>query len=101
MTTSRPVWRVTQAPRVVEQDAFASCLDWELQKASRLAYCVSVVSMVDDPVEQGPHGSLTALAEDMAARVRATDLAAVIPARYPALLPVHPPTHSHLTILAP
>src|SRR5262249_43074237 len=99
MTTSRPVWRVTQSPRVVEQDAFASCLDWELQKASRLAYCVSVVSMVLDPVEQGPHGSLTALAEDMAARVRATDLVAVIPPRYLALPLVDAPTASLQTIM--
>jgi hypothetical protein len=99
MTTSRPVWRVNQSPRVVEQDTFASCLDWELQKASRLAYCVSVVSMVVDPMGQGPHGSLTALAEDMAARVRATDLVAVIPPRHLALLLVDAPTASLQTIM--
>ena len=99
MKTPGPVWRVTQPPRVVEQDAFASCLDWEVQKASRLAYCVSVVSMVVDPLDGGLHGSLAALAENMAARVRATDLVAVIPPRFLALLLVDAPTTSLRTIL--
>jgi hypothetical protein len=99
MKTTGPVWRVTQPPRVVEQDAFASCLDWEVQKASRLAYCVSVISMVVDPLDRGLHGSLAALAENMAARVRATDLVAVIPPRFLALLLVDAPTTSLRAIL--
>lgn len=99
MTTPGPVWRVTKAPRVVEQDAFTSFLDWELQKATRLSYCVSVVSMVVEPLDRGLHGSLTALAENMAARVRATDLVAVIPPRFLALLLVDAPTTSLQSIL--
>lgn len=93
MTTSRPVWRVAQPPRVVEQDVFARFLEWEVQKATRLSYCVSVVS-IEVEGERGPHESLAALAEDMASRVRATDIVAVIPPRFLALLLVDAPTTS-------
>ena len=99
MTAPGPVWRVTPPPRVVEQDAFTLFVDWEVKKASRLAYCVSVVSMAVDPLDRGLHGSLTALAELMAARVRATDLVAVIPPRFLALLLVDAPTASLQAIL--
>lgn len=99
MTTAGPVWRVAQVPRVVEQDAFALFLEWEIHKASRLSYCVSVVSMTVDPLDRGPHGSLTALAENMAAQVRATDLVAVIPPRFLALLLIDAPTTSLRSIL--
>ena len=99
MTTSRPVWRIMQPPRVVEQDVFARFLDWEVQKATRLSYCVSVVSMELGEGSRGPHGSLTALADDMAARVRATDLVAVIPPRFLAFLLVDAPTTSLRSIL--
>ena len=99
MTTPGPVWRVTPPPRVVEQDAFTLFLDWEVKKASRLAYCVSVVSMVVDPPDHGAHGSLSTLAELIAARVRATDLVTVIPPRFLALLLVDAPTNSLQAIL--
>ena len=99
MTTPELVWRVTQPSRVVEQDAFTAFLDWEVKKASRLAYCVSVVSMAVDPLDRGLHGSLTALAELMAARIRVTDLVAVIPPRFLALLLVDAPTTSLQAIL--
>ena len=94
MKASGPIWRVTRPPRVVEQDAFASFLDGELQKANRLSYCVSVVSMAIERLDRGPHGSLASLAENVAAHVRSTDLVAVIPPRFLALLLVDAPTNS-------
>ena len=94
-----PAWRVTQPLRVVEQDAFASFLDWELQKANRLSYCVSVVSMAVDRLDRGLHGSLASLAENMAARVRSTDLVAVIPPRFLAILLVDAPTNALRSIV--
>lgn len=99
MTTSGPVWRIPQPPRVVEQDVFARFLDWEVQKATRLSYCVSVVSMEVEPSDRAPHESLAALADEMAARVRATDLVAVIPPRFLALLLVDAPTNSLQSIV--
>src|SRR5262245_91572 len=100
MNASGPIWRVRRPPKVVEQDAFASLLDLELEKANRLAYCVSVVSMALEQLEHGPHASLASLAANVAAHVRSTDLVAVIPPRFLALLLVDAPAKSLTSIIA-
>ena len=55
---------------------------------------MSTVIIGVDPPGAGPYGSLAALAEAMAARVRATDLVAVIPPGFLALLLVDAPMTS-------
>src|SRR5262245_33717757 len=70
-STARGGWLVDEA-------LFRLLVDFELQKAQRLRYSVSVVHLSAGPVSsEGGDASLSSLAEAVAAAIRGTDALAV------------------------
>lgn len=100
VTAIRPTWRIRALQRVVDQEAFPQLLDLELHKARRLGFCVAVVSIVVDPPGVERYGSFTRLAETVATQVRTTDLVAMVPPRFLALLLVDAPRASLRSIVS-
>jgi len=86
-------------PRIVNERSFIFWLGLEIEKARRLRYCTSVLSMSPDGFDRQATGSLQRIAALAADATRATDLLVVRPPDSVAMMIIDGDLSSLATIL--